>query len=146
MVVCSFNKAQTRTFPGADIGSDHDMVLMTLKMKLMKNCKQDSPRIRLYVDKLKDLGIAEVFDAETGGRFSALDLLEDDINARTDNMKDVLQETATDVLGKKRKRNKPWVTDDILPCDKRSDLKKIKKTNLMQQTKTMKYTATSKRR
>ena len=47
------------------------------------------------VDKWQDLGSAEVFEAKIGSRFSALNILEDDINALTDNMKEVLQETAT---------------------------------------------------
>ena len=126
----SINKAQTRTFPGADIGSDHDMVLMTMKMKLKKNFKQDSPRIRFNVDKLKDPEIAEVFEARVGGRFSALGLLENDINTMTDNIKEVLQETAAEVLGKEKKKNKPWVTNDILNlCDERRELKKTKNDN-----------------
>ena len=34
------------------------------------------------------------------------------------------------MIGKKRKRNKRWVTDDILVlCDKTRDLKKTEKTN-----------------
>ena len=91
------------------------MTLMTLKMKQKRNFKQYSPRIRFNVG--KDLEMAYVFEAKIGGRLSAL--LEGDINALTDNMKEVLlQETATEVFGKKRKRNKPWVTDDILVlCD-----------------------------
>ena len=50
---------------------------------------------RFNLDKLQDLEIAEVCEAKIGSRFSALNLLEDDINALTDNMKEVLQETAT---------------------------------------------------
>lgn len=124
----SINKAKTRTFPGADIGSDHDMVLLTLKLKLKKNNKQGSPRIRFNVDKLNDPEIASIFEAKVGGRFAALNLLEDDINTLTDNIKDVLHETGMEVLGKARKKNKPWVTDDILDlCDKRRELKKTKK-------------------
>ena len=69
----SINNAQTRIFPGADVGSGHDMVLMTLKLKL-KNFKKDSPRIRFNVGKLEDLGIAEIFEAKFWGRFSALNL------------------------------------------------------------------------
>lgn len=30
----SINKARTRTFPVADIGSDHDLVMMTFSLKL----------------------------------------------------------------------------------------------------------------
>ena len=48
----SVNKAKTRTFPGADIGSDHDLVLMTLKLK--SNGQKKAPRIRFNLNKLKD--------------------------------------------------------------------------------------------
>ena len=125
----SINKAKTRTYPGADVGSDHDMVLMTLKLKLKKNLKQNTPRIRFNVDKLRDPLIAEEFEANVGGRFAALNL-EGDINDLTDHIKTALQESAEEVLGRRRKKNKPWVTDDILDlCDKRRDLKKTKKDN-----------------
>lgn len=30
------NRAKTRTFPGADVGSDHDLVLLNFKVKLRK--------------------------------------------------------------------------------------------------------------
>ena len=32
----SINMAKTRTYPGADVGSDHDLVLLTIKIKLKK--------------------------------------------------------------------------------------------------------------
>ena len=55
-------------------------------------------------------------------------MLEEDINSLTDNIKDVLQESAAEVLGKRRKKNKPWVTEDILDlCDTRRELKKTKR-------------------
>ena len=47
------NKAKPRSFPGADLGSDHDMVLMTLRLKLKTNHNANSPRLRLDVEKLK---------------------------------------------------------------------------------------------
>ena len=76
------------------------------------------------MDKLKDPEVAAIFEAKVGGRFAALNLLEEDINSLTDNIKDVLQESAAEVLGKRRKKNKPWATDDILDlCDTRRDLK-----------------------
>ena len=40
--------------PGADIGSDHDMVLATLKLELKKIHHQKSPRIGFDIEKLKD--------------------------------------------------------------------------------------------
>ena len=120
----SINKAQTRTFPGADIGSDHDMVLMTLKLKLKKDQKKNNPLIRYDVEKLKDPGIAAEFQASIGGRFAALTLLEENIDSLTESVKEVLHETAAEVLGKRRKKSKQWITNDILDlCDERRELK-----------------------
>jgi hypothetical protein len=46
----------------------------------------------------------------------------------TENMKNVLVESATKILDKKKKTNKPWITDDILNlCDKRQERKKKSK-------------------
>ena len=50
-----------------------------------------------------------------------------DINTISDNIQKALHETAVEVFGKERKKNKPWVTDDILEvCDKRRELKKTR--------------------
>ena len=51
----SINIAKTRSFPGADIGSDHDLVMMTFKLHLKKVSKQGHTRIRFDFEKLKDL-------------------------------------------------------------------------------------------
>ena len=51
------NKANTRSLPGADIGSDHDLVLTTIKLKLIT---MKSPCIQFDLKKLTDLKIAEV--------------------------------------------------------------------------------------
>jgi hypothetical protein len=63
---------------------------------------------------LKDTDISETFQADVGGTFAALIALEEDINSRTENMKNVLVQSATEIQGKKKKTNKPWITDDIL--------------------------------
>jgi len=100
----SINKAQTRTFPGADIGSDHDMVLMTLQIKLKTKNQKRNPRLRFNMEKLKDPEVAEIFKAEIGGRFAALNFLQDDINNLTETFSKTIQETALEILGKERKR------------------------------------------
>ncbi|KAI8512774.1 hypothetical protein Bbelb_094130 [Branchiostoma belcheri] len=103
----SINMAQTRTFPGADVGSDHDMVLMNLKLKLRSQKKQKSPRIRYDLKKLQDPAIAADFEAQLGGRFAALNLLQDDINALTEDIKEAMHETAGKVLGSRGRRRSP---------------------------------------
>ena len=71
----SINKANARSFPGADIGSDHDLVLTTFKMKLTLKGFTKIPRIRFDLEKLKDPKTAEVFQAMVGGKLAALCVL-----------------------------------------------------------------------
>ena len=53
-------------------------------------------------------------------------LFEEDINVLTDSIKEVVQETAREVLDKKGKIQ-PWITNDILDlCDTRRNIKKTK--------------------
>jgi len=123
----SINKAKTRTYPGADIGSDHDLVLASFKLKLKCQRKTPSSRLRFDIEKLKDQTVADVFQAEVGGRFAALNLIDCDIDDIAGNIADVLTQSAEKVLGKRRKKIKPWVTVEVLDlCDKRRQLKKTK--------------------
>ena len=123
----SVNIAKTRSFPGADIESDHDLVMMTFKLHLKKVSKQGHARIRFDLEKLKDPEVAETFKAMIGGKFAPLTLLDaDDVN-----MDDLISkfnvevtETANKTLGKYRHKKQPWVTPDIFHlCNKRRELK-----------------------
>ena len=67
----SINRAKTRTYPGADIGSDHDLVLLILKLRLKKKPQTTSPRIKFDLERLKDPAIADIFQAQIGGRLAA---------------------------------------------------------------------------
>lgn len=124
----SVNIAKTRSFPGADIGSDHELVMMTFRLHLKKIKKQDSVRIKFNLDKLKDPNIIEAFQASIGGKFAPLLALDDNQDTEIDIMINTFNtaviETANDILGKHRPRKKPWITEDILElCDKRRNLK-----------------------
>ena len=44
----------TRTYPGADIGSDHDLVLCNLKLKLCIRKRVITNKIRFDLDKLEN--------------------------------------------------------------------------------------------
>ena len=50
----SVNIAKTRSFPGADIGSDHELDMMTLKLHLKRVKKLGHARIKFDLEKLKD--------------------------------------------------------------------------------------------
>ena len=69
----SVNIAKTRSFPGADIGSDHELVMMTFKLHLQRVKNQGSIRIRFSLEKLKDPNIADFFFFFFFFRFSSND-------------------------------------------------------------------------
>lgn len=123
----SVNYQQTRTFPGADIGSDHDLVLMNMKIRLKKETKPKKMRVKFNLDKLQDPNIAEVFRATIGGKFGPLLTLGEDLETTTTEFNKIMTETAEEILGQERRKKKPWITDNILDmCDRRRELKKQK--------------------
>ena len=62
----------TRSFLGADIGSDHDLVMMTFRVRLKKARKPNQPRIRFYLEKFWDPGVACTFQATIGCKFAPI--------------------------------------------------------------------------
>ena len=131
----SVSIAKTRSFPGADIGSDHELMMMTFKLRLQRVKNQGSIRIRFSLEKLKDPNIAEFFfdfRATIGGKFVPLLTLENQdtkIDTLINSFNTAVTETSNDILGKHQAAKKPWVTDNILKlCDKRRELKQKKNT------------------
>ena len=47
-----FLQCRTRSFSGADIGSDNDLVMMTFRVRLKKARKLNQPRLRFDLEKL----------------------------------------------------------------------------------------------
>ena len=122
------NFARTRSFPGADVGSDHDLVMMTFRVHLRKANKQNETRLKFNLEKLKDPNIHKTFQAMIGGKFAPLTILKDteegeDLDTLTRNFSTAITDTAMEILGKHRPKKKKWITDDILEmCDKRREL------------------------
>ena len=125
------SRAKTKTFPGADIGSDHDLVMMTFRVRLKGSKKAKTIRFKFNLDKLKDPNISSLFEVRIGGKFGPLLLLllEGDVEAITNSFSEVMTEVATDILDFSRPKTQPWATDDILNmCDTRRLLKPQRKT------------------
>ena len=126
----SVNIAKTTSFPGADVGSDHELVVMTFRLRLQRVTNQGSTRIRFSLEKLKDPNIAEIFRATIGGNFAPLLALENqdtETDVLINSFNTAVTETVNNILGKHRPAKKPWVTDNILKlCDKRRELKQKK--------------------
>ena len=121
------NIARTRSFAGAVIGSDHDLLMTTFHIRLKRISKPKPTRIKFDIEKLKDPDVAEAFKAMIGGKCAPLIILDDkytDVNLLTNTFNKIVTDTASEILGKHRRTKKPWVTADILGlCDKRRELK-----------------------
>ena len=69
--------------------------------------------------------MACTFQATIGGKFTPLiGLSDDDINIDTmiTTYNTAVNDAASEILGKERRRKKPWVTKDVLDlCDERTD-------------------------
>ena len=101
---------RTRTFPGADVGSDHDMVVMTFQTHLKNLRKPTRPRIRFDLEKLNDPTVMCVFQATIGGRFAPLAMLVDedaDLDSMVTHFNKAVTDTAAELLGKPRQKRKP---------------------------------------
>ena len=112
----------------SDVGSDHDMVTMTFQTRPKNSRKPTQPRIRFDLEKLNDQTVTSALQATIGDRFAPLATLVNE-NAALDSMvthfNKAVTDTVAELLGKQRRKRKPWVTPEVLDlCDQRRDLKK----------------------
>ena len=57
------NIAKVRSFPEADIGSDHDLLMMTFHLRLKRISKPKHTKLKFDLEKLKDPNVLETFQA-----------------------------------------------------------------------------------
>ena len=62
------NIARMRSFLGADVGSDHDLLMMTFHTRVKGTNKPKSIRLNFDLDKLSDPDVTDFFKAMIGGR------------------------------------------------------------------------------
>ena len=102
--------------------------MMTFRVRLKKARKPNQPRLRFDLEKLRDPDVACTFQATIGGKFAPLIGLSDedmDIDTMITTYNTAVTDAASEILGKERRRKKPWVTKDVLNLfDERRDLKK----------------------
>ena len=116
------SQADVRTRRGADVGSDHQLLIAKLRLKLRKN-KKTKGRERPYdVGKLKDQETRLAFQVELQNKY---DLLQDDQEMTIANFNTAMRESAENVLGHKKKSKECWIQSDTWrKIDERKDLKK----------------------
>ena len=117
MLRSGVNIHRTRSFPGADIGSDHDLVMKTFRVRLKKARKPNQLRLNFDLEKLRDLYMACTFEATIGRKFAPLIGLRDEdtnIDTMITTYNITVTGAASKMLGKESRRIKPWVTRDVL--------------------------------
>ena len=94
--------ARTRSFPEADLGCDHDFLMMTLHLHLKRISKPKHARLKFDLEKLKDPSVLEAFQAMIGGKFPPLSIMntEDaDMDSMIITFNTAVTEAASEILG-----------------------------------------------
>ena len=103
------NTARTRSFPGADIGSDHDLMMMTFRLRLKRINKTKHIRLKFDLERLKDPNVLETFQAMMGRKFAPLTIMSNedtDIDSMITTFNTAVTETASEIFGKHRQKKK----------------------------------------
>ena len=101
------NIARTRRFPGADIGSDHDLLMMTRHLRLKRISKSNHIRLKFDLEKMKGPNVLETFQAMIGGKFAPLTIMNNydtDMDSMITTFNTAVTETAGEILSKRRQK------------------------------------------
>ena len=119
-----------RTYPGADINSDHCLLACKVNFRL-KKIKKKVMKEHYDLDMLKQENIQKLYSVEVVNRFNILSceqteqVTDDSIGKKFTNFKESLHQATRECTEKKEtNKHKEWMTEEIL--DMMKDRKKIK--------------------
>ena len=104
--------AKTRIFPGANVGRDHDLVILNFRVRLKKIKKHRNSRLKFNLDRWKDPSTHESFQATVGGKVAALLTLDDGAEGLITKLRAVMTQTADEILRKTRRKVAALLTLD----------------------------------
>ncbi|VDP62173.1 unnamed protein product [Schistosoma mattheei] len=135
-----------RTRRGADIASDHHLVVANLKLRLKKNWKTGQTALqRFNTAFFRDTKISNDFMIALNNRFPALqDLLEEEettVDGNWKGIKEALTSTCQKVLGLKKHYHKEWISIETLDRIKERENKKTEINNSRTRTEKIKAQA-----
>ena len=117
------NSARTRNFPGADIGSDHNLLMMTFCLRLNKISKPKHSRLKFDLKKLKDPNMLETFQAIAS--LTIINNEDADLDSMITTFNTAVTETVSKILGKHCQKKQQQVSVEILDLyDRRRELRK----------------------
>ena len=111
------NIHRTKSFPGADIGSDHDLKMMTFRVRLKKARKPNQPRLRFDPEKVWDPDVACTFQAPIGEKFAPLIALRDEdmgIDTMITTYNTAVTDATREILGKEHRRKTKMFSTSLM--------------------------------
>jgi hypothetical protein len=110
-----------RVARGADVGSDQHLVVIKLRLKLKRNANKEQPRVRYDITTLSNPQTREEFQLALRNRFDILaEPLEPEAVVQSpaenswEQIKNTFNTTCEQVLGRKRRCNKEWISQETL--------------------------------
>ncbi|KAL1446457.1 hypothetical protein WDU94_005636 [Cyamophila willieti] len=103
-----------KTYPGADIRSDHNLLLANLRIRLKKLRKREfAPRMK--TEKLQVEHVKDTIKKELNEKLSVIQTMDDGIENNWEGIKKVLLDiNKNELLNDSRIKKHKWMTDEIL--------------------------------
>ena len=128
---CCYNQltisnTYSRSFPSADVGSDHQLLMCTLRLKLKKESKRKVSNRKHDTNKLLIPDICAAYQEELKQRFRDKPISSMTLDQKAERYSQIIKEAADTVLGFQCFRKKPWISDATLELtDQRREVKKV---------------------
>ena len=107
-----------RVMRGADVSSDHHLLVTTVRPRLKRFTITNSTRTKYNVELLRNKDTQAAFQINLSNRFQPLqELIEDDetdIETQWEHYKKLWNDTCEEVLGKKRTQHKEWISANTI--------------------------------
>ena len=98
---------------GADASTDHQLLVATMKIKLKAfRSYLDTQQHKYNVQFLSNVQVKEEFNCKVKNKFEALAHLDEEVSIDNhwNHIEDMWKTVCTDVLGKKKREQKEWMT------------------------------------
>jgi len=103
-----------RTFQGADISSDHSLVMCKLKLRLKSTPRQQRREPRRNIDALGDVKMQEAFKDKVKQHLINAPSQSAELNERVRRLNEAIHQAVREVLPIVSKPNKPWISERTL--------------------------------
>ena len=108
-----------RTFQGADISSDHSLVICKLKLRLKMTQRQQRREPRKNIDALGNAMVRRAFKDKVEQGLTDLTMKPMELNDRVRRLNEAIQQAVREILPTVCKPNKPWITERTLQLAKK---------------------------